>query len=263
MTDTDVSAAIAGTDLPPSLTQLIFHGPLSQTRAAGLIERLSWANPGTILDIGSGWGELMLRLLQALPSATGLGLDTDQGDLDRARDNARARGLAERATFIQESAVGTTRGPADLVLCVGASHALTDAQPPDLIVAALTELRRLVAPGGRVLLGEGFWERPPSAAELAGMWPGISAADYPELADLVDLTVDAGFRPAWIEVATLQEWDDFESGYQCDEEEWLASRGDHPEAARIREQLDQHRSYWLRGYRGILGMAYLTLVPVS
>jgi len=27
--------------------------------------------------------------------------------------------------------------------------------------------------------------------------------------------------------------------------------------------VDQHRSSWLRGYRGILGMVYLTLVPVG
>jgi hypothetical protein len=33
--------------------------------------------------------------------------------------------------------------------------------------------------------------------------------------------------------------------------------------ARIRKQVDEHRSYWLRGYRGILGQAYLTLVPVG
>jgi hypothetical protein len=24
-----------------------------------------------------------------------------------------------------------------------------------------------------------------------------------------------------------------------------------------------HRSYWLRGYRGLLGFAYLTLIPVG
>ena len=261
MTEADLAADTADADLPPSLTRLAFHGPLSEARAGRLVERLARPGPGTILDIGCGWGELMFRVLEAVPAATGLGLDTDEGDLARARDNARARGLAERVTFLRESAVGTARGPADLVLCVGASHALTEAQPPEHTVAALRALRRLVNPGGRVLLGEGFWERPPAAAELAAMWPGTTAGEFRDLAALVDLTVDAGFRPAWIEVASREEWDDFESGYQCDEEEWLAAHGDHARAPSIREQLDQHRSYWLRGYRGILGQAYLTLVP--
>jgi SAM-dependent methyltransferase len=245
------------------LTQLTFHGPMSEARAARITQRLVRASPGTILDIGCGWGELMLRILEAQPGATGLGIDTDEGDLRRARQNARIRGLDGRVTFACESAVGTTRGPADLVLCTGASHALSEAQPPEHIVAALQALRRLVTPGGRVLFGEGIWERPPAQAELAAMWPGTTAGEFHDLAGLVELAVGAGFRPAWIETGSLQEWDDFESGYQCDEEEWLATHGDHPRAAQIRAQLDQHRSYWLRGYRGIMGLAYLTLVPAS
>ena len=118
------------TELPPSLTRLTFHGPLSEARAARLVARLTRNSPRTVLDIGSGWGELMLRILAAAPEATGLGLDTDEGDLARGWDNARARGLEDRVTFIRESAVGTTRGPADLVLCLGASHALTEVWPP-------------------------------------------------------------------------------------------------------------------------------------
>jgi SAM-dependent methyltransferase len=251
------------TDLPPSLTRLTFHGPLSEARAARLTERLVTTSPGTILDVGCGWGELMLRILAALPGATGLGLDTDEGDLTRGRDNAQARGLSGRVRFVNESGVGTTRGPADLVLSVGAAHALSEATPPEHIAAALHALRRLVTPGGRVLFGEGFWERPPTETELAAMWPGVAVGEFGDLAGLVDLAVDAGFRPAWIEAASLAEWDDFESGYQADQEEWLATHGDHPRAAGLREQLDEHRSHWLRGYRGILGLAYLTLVPVG
>ena len=114
-----------------------------------------------------------------------------------------------------------------------------------------------------MLLAEGFWHRTPTEAELAGMWPGTSAAEFGDLASLVDGAVGAGFRPAWVETATLEEWEDFESGYQCDEEEWLAAHGDHPKAAEVRAQVDQHRSFWLRGYYGLLGQAYLTLVPAS
>jgi SAM-dependent methyltransferase len=171
--------------------------------------------------------------------------------------------VASRVEFAEESAVGTSRGPADLVLCLGASHALSEAEPPEHTAAALRALRRLVTPGGRVLLAEGFWERPPADAELAAMWPGASAAELRDLPGLVDLAVEAGFRPSWIETASQQEWDDFESGYQSDVEEWLASHGDHPLAGRTREQADQHRARWLRGYRGVLGLAYLTLVPAA
>ena len=71
------------------------------------------------------------------------------------------------------------------------------------------------------------------------------------------------FRPAWIETASEQEWEEFESGYQADQEEWLAAYPDHPDAAEIRQDVDEHRSYWLRGYRGLMGFAYLTLIPVG
>jgi cyclopropane fatty-acyl-phospholipid synthase-like methyltransferase len=250
-------------ELPSGLTRLTFHGPLSEARAARIVARLTANRPGTVLDIGCGWGELMLRILAAAPQATGIGLDTDDGDLARGRDNARARGLGDRATFVRESGVGTSRGPADLVLCVGASHALSDVEPPGHTAPALAGLRRLVNPGGRVLLGEGFWHRTPAEAELAGMWPEASAGEYGDLPGLADLAVAAGFRPAWIETATLEEWEDFESGYQCDEEEWLAAHSDHPQAAGLRAKVDQHRSHWLRGYYDLLGLAYLTLVPVS
>jgi cyclopropane fatty-acyl-phospholipid synthase-like methyltransferase len=254
---------MAHADPPEGLTQLAFHGPLSEARAARLVARLTRTGPGTVLDVGCGWGELMLRILAAAPSATGVGIDVNEADLARGRDNARARGLSGRVAFVAESAIGTSRGPADLVLCLGASHALSGAEPPKHTEEALRALRRLVTPGGRVLLGEGFWQRPPTAAELAAMWPGTTAGELPDLAGLVDLAVEAGFRPAWIETASLDEWEEFESGYQADEEEWLAAHRDHPRAAETRKSVDEHRSYWLRGYRGILGLAYLTLVPVS
>ncbi|MEU4110273.1 methyltransferase domain-containing protein [Streptomyces sp. NPDC027717] len=245
---------------PARLSRLTFHGPLSEARAAAIVTRLAAARPRTVLDIGCGWGELLLRVLEAVPEARGTGIDLAEEDLARGREDAAARGLGGRAEFVAESATGTGRGPADLVLCLGASHALSPAERPT--AEALRELRRLVADGGRVLLGEGFWERTPTAAELAGMWPGARPDDHVGLGELLDLAVAAGFRPEWTETASLAEWEEFESAYQADEEIWLAGHPDHPRAAALRERLDRHRGQWM-SYRGVLGMAYLTLVPVT
>ncbi|MBY8878186.1 SAM-dependent methyltransferase [Actinacidiphila acidipaludis] len=248
---------------PPRLTRLTFHGPLSEARAARIVGRLARAAPATVLDLGCGWGELMLRVLEAVPGTTGVGVDVNGEDLARGRAEAAGRGLAGRVEFAEESAVDTARGPADLVLCLGAAHALSDAEPPAHIPAALAALRRLVAPGGRVVLGEGFWERAPTPAELGAMWPGAHAGELTDLAGLVDLATAAGFRPVWVEAAGADEWDDFESGYQADVEEWLAAHPGHPLAEETRERVDRHRTSWLRGYRGVLGIAYLTLVPAA
>ncbi|MFG2354956.1 SAM-dependent methyltransferase [Streptomyces sp. NPDC048521] len=245
---------------PPRLSRLTFHGPLSEPRADRMVQRLAATRPHTVLDIGCGWGELLLRLLGAVPGAKGTGIDVNGEDLARARRNAEARGLADRVEFVEESALRTRRGPADVVLCLGASQALSTAESPTL--EALRELRRLVTDGGRVLLGEGFWERPPTAAELSGMWPGATPADHYDLATLLDLAVEAGFRPEWTETAGTEEWEEFESAYQADAEVWLAGHPEHPLAAETRERLDRHRGQWM-SYRGVLGLAYLTLVPTA
>ncbi|WP_031013775.1 methyltransferase [Streptomyces sp. NRRL F-5727] len=248
--------------LPPRLGSLTFHGPLSEERAESLVRRIADAGPADVLDIGCGWGELLLRVLDAVPGAKGIGIDINAEDLARGRALAAERGLADRSVFVEESARGTERGPVDAILCLGSSQALCDPEVHDP-AEALRELRRLVRPGGLVVLGEGFWERTPTETELAGMWPGAATGDHLSLGGLVDLAIEAGFRPVWIETAGRDEWEAFESGYRYDTELWLAAHPDHPLAAETRERVDRQRSSWLNGYRNVLGIAYLTLVATA
>ncbi|WP_034592683.1 SAM-dependent methyltransferase [Hamadaea tsunoensis] len=245
---------------PPALgtgAQLQFMAPLSAARAAGLVAGLSARRPATIIDLGSGWGELLLRLLAALPEARGVAVDTHEPDLDRGRASAELRGLSDRVAFLAGAATAHTQA-ADLVVSVGAYQAF------GTIPAALAELRKLVTSGGRLLFGAEFWERPPTADELGRMWPGIAADSCLYLADLVDAAVAAGFRPLRIATATADEWAEFESGLAADTEEWILDHPDHTATAGLRDKLDAQRSIWLRGHRGVMGFAYLTLgVPAA
>lgn len=240
---------------PPSLGtggRLDFHAPLSAERAGRLVSALAAAAPSTVLDLGCGWGRLLLRILAAAPGARGVGVDLRGSDLVRGRADAAALGLSDRVTFI-EGPAAEHLGTADLVLNVGASQVFGD------IPTALRALRPLVAPGGRLLFADGFWERTPTDDELARMWPGASADEHTDLAGLVDQATAAGFRPLRIETATRGEWEEFESGYTADVEEWLLANPGHPQAEATRAEVDQQRSRWLGGYRDVLGFAFLTL----
>ena len=240
---------------PPAVgsgTRIDFNAPLSGARANRLAGDLAAVRPATVLDLGCGWGELLLRIVAACPEAQGVGVDTHHPDLVRGRGNAAARGLADRVTFIEGPAAENVRA-ADVVINVGAHQAFGG------VAEALPALHSAVRPGGRVLFGAEFWEYPPAPAQLANMWPGISADECTSLAELADQAVAVGFRPLRIETATQEEWEEFESGLTVDVEEWLLTHADHPEAGKVRTRLDSQRSIWLRGHRGVMGFAYLTL----
>ncbi len=84
----------------PIHRDLTFLSPLSEARAARLVAFLAEDQPSTALDVGCGWGELLLRLLEASPATRGLGLDLDEEALGGARRHAVAPG-AGRASDVR------------------------------------------------------------------------------------------------------------------------------------------------------------------
>ncbi len=125
----------------------------------------------------------------------------------------------------------------------------------------LSALRALVPRGGRVLYGESIWSQPPTPAATAPL--AGRDDEYVTLPELLELTVARGFAPLQVHEATQDEWDHFESGYSARYARWLAHHDtDHPERGEVLQRAAQQRSAYFRGYRGILGLAYLGLVAV-
>jgi SAM-dependent methyltransferase len=233
-------------------SRLTFNSPLSAERADRIVRDLSARRPATVTDFGCGWGELLLRVVAGTPGARGVGIDTHGPDLDRGRAAATVRGLADRVTFIDGPAADNA-DRADVVINIGAYQAFGD------VAGALRALFDRVSPGGCLLAGVEYWDRPPTEEQLAQMWDGISADDCTDLATLVDKATAAGFRPLRIESVSRGEWEEFESGYTAEQEEWLLANAGHPDADTVRAKVDEARSIWLRGHRDVMGFAYLTL----
>jgi len=225
-----------------------WNTPLSEARADELIACLNISTAESVLDLGCGWAEFLIRALQTTATGCqGIGVDTDGAVLERAAASIARCGLEERLSLEQCPAT-EWRTPADRVICIGASHAWGGT------AAALQALRTIVNPGGRLLFGDGCWEGAPTAQALA-----IFGEDVLPLAELIEHALDAGWRLLGLSTADQREWDDFESSWRRGREEWLLAHPEHPNAAQIRQQLDDRLQEYVKEYRGILGFCYLVL----
>lgn len=193
-----------------------------------------------------------------------VGVDLSQDSLDEARRRARQRGLEDRASYLPGDGAITGPDQVDALVAIGASQVWgpdTGGTEPLAYAAALSGMRDRVRLGGRVLYGDAIWTRSPTPEATAP----LSGRDdeFVTIAELADLAVEHGFAPVAVQEANLDEWDAFESGFTARYATWLAGHDpDHPDAAEVREKARRQRDGYLRGYRGILGLAYLQLLAV-
>ena len=247
----------------PLHRDLTFLSPLSDERAGRLVGFLTEQAPATVLDVGCGWAELLFRVLEAAPGATGLGIDLDEESLSAATEAAARRGLGARVTLEARDAKEVT-GPFDAVTCIGATQIwgfdVAEARPLDY-AAGLTALRDLLPRGGRLVYGEGIWSTPPTPAATEPL--SGREDEYVALGALVEIAEAHGFGVMAVHEASLDEWDAFESGYAAGWVRWLADHDpDDPDAADVRARAARQHTSYLRGYRGVLGLAYLHLLAL-
>jgi len=223
-----------------------WNAPLSDAHASILLDAMELADAESILDLGCGWGELLMRAVQRNPDLRGIGVDSDTVALQRGRGLAVGRDLEDRVRLI-EAPADTWAEPAERVVCVGAKHIWEGTE------AALAALMDLTAPGGRLLYGDGYLE-PEVSSFTAEMF-----SEMPALPGLLVAARKPGWRVLHLSVSDRLEWDEFESSFRAGTERWLLANPEAEDAAGIREWLDGRMREYLDGYRGELGFAWLVL----
>nr|MDT0520614.1 class I SAM-dependent methyltransferase [Streptomyces sp. DSM 41633] len=222
--------------------------PLDDASVNRLLERGAPRGDERVLDLGCGGGEWLLRALATRPQLHAEGVDISEEALAQARSAADLLGLQERLVLHRRAAEEfVSPQPFDLVLSVGATHAFGGLLP------TLAAARGHLAPGGRVLIGDGFWDRTPSpeAIEMLG--------DFTDLATTVDRVVADGWTPVSGHVSTRRELDDYEWACWGSLASWALDHPDHPDSAQALETASLRRSEWLRVYRDTWGFVSLVL----
>jgi SAM-dependent methyltransferase len=226
--------------------------PLDDDSVSRLLERGLPRGDGRVLDLGCGGGEWLLRALAMHPRLRAEGVDISEDALAQAHETATRLGVQERLVLHRQEAEGFSSPHSfDLVLSVGATHAFGGLLP------TLAAARKHLAPGGRALVGEGFWAREPSqeAVEMLG--------NFTDLATTVDRVVADGWTPVHGHVSTRGELDDYEWACWGSLASWALDHPADPDSSQVLETATARRSEWLRAYRDIWGFVSLVLRPAS
>ncbi|MFJ9469295.1 SAM-dependent methyltransferase [Streptomyces caniferus] len=226
--------------------------PVDDDSVRRLLERGLPRGDERVLDLGCGGGEWLLRALALHPQLHAEGVDLSADDLAQARQASVRRDVGQRLVLHHQDARSFSSPHAfDLVLSVGAAHAFGGLLP------TLAAAREHLAPGGHVLIGDGFWEREPSpeAVEMLG--------DFGDLATTVDRVVDDGWTPVHGHVSTRAELDDYEWACWGSLAAWALDHPADPDGPQALQTAGTRRSEWLRGYRDSWGFVCLVLRQTS
>lgn len=201
-----------------------------------------------VLDLGCGTAEWLLRALETGPGVHAEGVDVSPEALAAADEAATRRGLRQRLVLHdQDAATFTSPEPFDLVLSVGAAHAFGGLLP------TLAAAREHLAPGGSVLVGDGFWDGTTSAEAVAVL------GDFEDLATTVDRVVAEGWTPVHGHVSTRRELDDYEWACWGGLAGWAFDHGEDPRAPEVLATAGTRRTEWLHTYRDTFGFVTLVL----
>lgn len=154
------------------------HDAAQRDRWLAVLEEWAGEPPGRTLDVGCGTG--VLTLLLAGLGHDVLGIDAAPEMVRRARGKAAGTDRSVAFGLGDATALGLTDDAFDLVV---ERHLLWTLPDP---AAALAEWRRVVEPGGRLVLFEGQWNHEEPRGEYAvvhddlPMYHGRSPADLRE-----------------------------------------------------------------------------------
>jgi SAM-dependent methyltransferase len=226
--------------------------PILGVNVNRLLHRADRQPAARILDLGCAEAAWALQALAHCPDGHADGVDVSEYALERATAAAEARGLADRLTLHQRDArTYVPDGDYDLVLCVGSTRRFGG------LAETLRLAGRHVNPDGVLIVGERFWQVPPTEQALAAL--GVTAEEFTDLAGVVDIAEEVGWTPVYVHVSETVEWDNYEWLRIGSLMEWAIDNPGHPDAAEVRRLASERRNRWLRGYRNVLGFVTMVL----
>lgn len=187
----------------------------------------------TALDIGCGRAEVALRIVERTGAAV-RAVDSSPAAIAIARAEAVERDPGRRLTLVCAPLDLEAEAPVDMIVCVGSTHVVGGFD------AALARLGGHLRPGGRLLVGEGFWVSTPDPEWLDRRFGGEAGVfrDAPRTREAIE---GAGWRVVAEDRVSTEGWRRYERRHNANMRAYAG-----PDAAALRARSDGWFGDWSR-----------------
>jgi SAM-dependent methyltransferase len=227
---------------------LAFMNPLPEDEVDEMIEALELESGARVLDLGCGKAEVLIRIAERYPDVSGVGLDKSPPILEEAR-RAAAERVPEAHIALLEQDVrehAPEPGSFDLVISMGGVAFRGG------VGGTLAVLSGLVAPGGKLLFGEGYWRCEPDAEYLVAL--GAAREELKDYEGTIEAAEEAGLQLRRAVTSSVDDWDAYEDAWAENGERYVAAHEGEPDVDELEEWIAAGRDRYRRlGGRDTLG----------
>jgi len=221
--------------------------PIQSLRFEDFASTLIVPQDGTVLDFGCGRAYWLIKIAESFSVKSAIGVDASPYAASAAKLRAANSRAGGRISIAEGKCDPTAydNESIDLILCVGASHALSNYE------TALRESYRLLRPGGQLLIGEVYWKREPSPEYLAFLH--CDRGTYTTSDANCQRAAQVGYTLEWQHLATDLEWRTYEDQYARNVENYVAANTDDPDKDEMLFTVRSWHEHFIRFGRSTLG----------
>ena len=230
------------------------HNPFTPEKFATLGEALR-LEPGTsVLDLGSGSGEMLCTWARDF-GIIGTGIDMSQLFSKQAKLRAEELGVADRVEFFHGDAAGYVADEkVGMAACVGATWIGGG------VAGTIELLTKSLSTNGIILIGEPYWRQLPPTEDVAKECFADSISDYLMLPKLLASFGDLGFDVVEMVLADQEGWDRYEAAKWLTMRQWLEANPDDDFAKDVRAQLTSEPERYASYTREYMGWGVFALM---
>ncbi|MFP4496888.1 MAG: SAM-dependent methyltransferase [Vulcanimicrobiota bacterium] len=206
-----------------------------------------------VIEFGSGYGEV-LALWAKHFGISGVGIEIRENAVKRARKKMKERGLENQIEIVHENGAEYKfkKNHFDVAACVGASFIWGG------YARTIKALKKAVRKDGKLVVGEPYWNKEQIPTEYMKREKTVNTE-----MEILQITRDSGYDIGYLERASHDDWDRYESDNWIGLINWLKENPGHPEKGKVIKRLHQSQDEYFKYGREYLGWAIFVLTRSS